>query len=143
MVLTHFPSQIFRALIGIPDNVHVALLFCLINASTSAMDTGPRSAFLATIILPEERTAVMGTVNVVKTTASSLGPLLAGVLADHNLFWVAFVASGSLKALYDLGMLAFFKNKEKERENMERQRVGDEHQRGQGSGHHESARHED
>ncbi|KAI1334559.1 major facilitator superfamily domain-containing protein [Xylariaceae sp. FL0016] len=126
MVLTHFPSQVFRALIGIPDNVYVALLFCFINASTSAMDTGPRSAFLATIILPEERTAVMGTLNVVKTMASSIGPIIMGVLVDHDLYWVAFVASGSLKALYDLGLLAFFKNKEKEREHAEHQRVLEE-----------------
>ncbi|KAI3320278.1 MFS general substrate transporter [Xylariaceae sp. AK1471] len=123
MVLTHLPSQIFRALIGIPNNVHVALLFCIINASTASMDTAPRSAFLATIILPEERTAVMGTLNVVKTTASSFGPIIAGVLVDHDLYWVSFVASGSLKALYDVGILIFFRHKEKEREKSERDRI--------------------
>ncbi|TRX95546.1 hypothetical protein FHL15_003504 [Xylaria flabelliformis] len=122
MVLTHLPSQIFRALIGIPDNVHIALLFCIINASTASMDTAPRSAFLATIILPEERTAVMGTLNVVKTTASSLGPLITGLLVDHNLYWVSFVASGSLKALYDVGILIFFRHKEKERAKEENDR---------------------
>ena len=87
------------------------------------MDTGPRSAFLATIVLPAERTAVMGTVNVVKTTAQSLGPILTGFLFDRNLFWVSFVGSGGLKILYDLGLLAFFKNKEKERERAERLRI--------------------
>ncbi|KAI8946446.1 major facilitator superfamily domain-containing protein [Xylaria longipes] len=116
MVLTHLPSQVFRALIGVPNNVHIALLFCIINASTASMDTAPRSAFLATIILPEERTAVMGTLNVVKTTASSLGPIITGLLVDHNLYWVSFVASGSLKALYDVGILIFFRHKEKQRE---------------------------
>ncbi|KAI0438394.1 major facilitator superfamily domain-containing protein [Xylaria telfairii] len=116
MVLTHLPSQVFRALIGVSDNVHIALLFCILNASTASMDTAPRSAFLATIILPEERTAVMGTLNVVKTTASSLGPLITGLLVDHNLYWVSFVASGSLKALYDVGILIFFRHKEKQRE---------------------------
>ncbi|KAI1741714.1 MFS general substrate transporter [Xylaria scruposa] len=122
MVLTHLPSQIFRALVGIPNNVHIALLFCIINASTASMDTAPRSAFLATIILPEERTAVMGTLNVVKTIASSLGPLITGLLVDHNLYWVSFLASGSLKALYDVGLLIFFRHKEKEREKEENDR---------------------
>ncbi|KAI8963200.1 MFS general substrate transporter [Daldinia sp. FL1419] len=116
MIFTHLPSQIFRALLGVPDDMGLALAFLILNASTQSMDTGPRSAFLATIVLPSERTAVMGTVNVVKTTAQSLGPLLTGVLVDQNLFWVSFVASGGLKILYDLGLLAFFKNKEKERE---------------------------
>ncbi|KAF3062461.1 hypothetical protein GL218_03080 [Daldinia childiae] len=123
MIFTHLPSQIFRALLGVPSDMHLALAFLILNASTQSMDTGPRSAFLATIVLPAERTAVMGTVNVVKTTAQSLGPLLTGILVDRNLFWVSFVASGGLKILYDLGLLAFFKNKEKERERAERLRL--------------------
>ena len=55
----------------------------------------------------------MGLVNVVKTTAQSLGPFLTGVLADKGLFWVAFICAGSLKACYDLGLLALFKNHER------------------------------
>ncbi|KAI0483825.1 major facilitator superfamily domain-containing protein [Xylaria cf. heliscus] len=120
MVLTHLPSQVFRALIGVPSDLRIALLFCILNASTASMDTGPRSAFLAAIILPEERTAVMGTLNVVKTTASSLGPLITGLLVDHNLYWASFVAGGSLKALYDIGILIFFRHKEKQREKGQR-----------------------
>ncbi|KAJ8120987.1 hypothetical protein ONZ43_g2451 [Nemania bipapillata] len=123
MVLTHLPSQVFRALIGVPDNVHLALLFCLLNASMTSMDTAPRSAFLATIILPEERTAVMGTLNVVKTTASSLGPIITGVLVDHDLYWVSFLLGGTLKGLYDIGILIFFRHKEKEMEKRERDRI--------------------
>ncbi|KAI5916988.1 major facilitator superfamily domain-containing protein [Camillea tinctor] len=123
MVFTHLPSQIFRALVPIPNDVHPALLFCFLNFSTQSMDSGPRSAFLATIVLPAERTAVMGTVNVVKTTASSLGPILTGYLVDHNLFWLCFVGSGSLKALYDVGLLVFFKNKERERAKAEQERT--------------------
>ncbi|KAI1122641.1 MFS general substrate transporter [Nemania abortiva] len=123
MALTHLPSQIFRALIGVPTNVHIALLFLVLNASMASMDTAPRSAFLATIILPEERTAIMGTLNVVKTTASSLGPIVTGVLVDHNLYWVSFLLGGSLKGLYDIGILIFFTHKEKELERRERERI--------------------
>lgn len=72
------------------------------------MDVAPRSAFLAAVVLPNERTAVMGTINVVKTSGQSVGPLITGILAHHRLFWVAFVAAGSLKGVYDLGMLAVF-----------------------------------
>ena len=77
------------------------------------MDVAPRSAFLADIILPNERTVVMGTINVVKTCSQSIGPSITGVLADHDLFWVAFGMAGSLKATYDLGMLAVFLGHEK------------------------------
>lgn len=50
----------------------------------------------------------MGLFNVAKTSAQSLGPLITGILAAHRLFWVAFVAAGCLKAVYDLGILAVF-----------------------------------
>jgi hypothetical protein len=72
------------------------------------MDVAPRSAFLAAVILPTERTAVMGLINVVKTSSQALGPSITGLLANRGLFWVAFLSAGILKACYDLGMLAVF-----------------------------------
>ena len=113
MVFTHLPSAVFLALIPVPNNVHWSVLFLVLRACTQSMDVAPRSAFLAAIMLPHERTAIMGLVNVVKTAAQSLGPVVTGVLADSSLFWVSFVCAGSLKACYDLGMLALFKNHER------------------------------
>ena len=60
------------------------------------------------IVLPDERTAVMGVVNILKTLAQSSGPAVTGILAGHGHFWVAFIVAGSLKAAYDLMLLAFF-----------------------------------
>ena len=74
------------------------------------MDQAPRSAFLAAIVLPEERTATMGIVNTVKTMSQSSGPLITGVLAGKGRFWIAFLIAGALKASYDLGMLRMFSN---------------------------------
>ncbi|KAB5566594.1 major facilitator superfamily domain-containing protein [Coniochaeta sp. 2T2.1] len=120
MVFTHLPSAVFLALIPIPNDVHFSLLFLILRSCTQSMDGPPRSAFLAAIVLPGERTAIMGLVNVVKSTAQSLSPTLTGLLADRKLFWVAFVCAGALKAMYDLGMLALFKNHERERAERER-----------------------
>lgn len=114
MVFTHLPSAIFLALIPIPDDVHVSLLFLILRSCTQSMDGPPRSAFVAAILLPNERTAVMGWFNVVKSTAQTLSPTLTGLLADRKLFWVAFVCAGTLKACYDLGLLALFKSHERE-----------------------------
>lgn len=130
MVFTHLPSAVFLALIPVPNDVHWSLVFLILRSCTQSMDGPPRSAFLAAIVLPGERTAIMGLVNVAKSTAQSLSPTLTGLLADRNLFWVAFVCAGTLKATYDLGMLALFKNHERERAERERlaaeRRVGDE-----------------
>ena len=72
------------------------------------MDQAPRSAFLSAVVLPQERTAVMGIVNTVNTMSQSSGPLITGTLAGHGRFWIAFVVAGTLKGLYDLGLLAMF-----------------------------------
>jgi predicted phosphoribosyltransferase len=53
----------------------------------------------------------MGVVNILKTLAQSTGPSITGILAGRNHFWVAFVVAGSLKAAYDLMLLAFFGGK--------------------------------
>ncbi|EFY93794.1 MFS transporter [Metarhizium acridum CQMa 102] len=90
MVFTHLPSSVFLALIPLPSNVSLSLALLALRACTQSMDVAPRSAFLAAILLPSERTAVMGLVNVVKTSAQSMGPLITGVLANHDLFWVSF-----------------------------------------------------
>lgn len=83
------------------------------------MDVAPRSAFLAEVIAPNERTAIMGSINVAKTISQSLGPLFTGVLASRDLFWVAFVVAGCLKALYDLGVLVAFRNHKSQRKTVE------------------------
>ncbi|KAK4119552.1 MFS general substrate transporter [Parathielavia appendiculata] len=128
MVFTHLPSSIFLAVIPVPSSLPLSLFFLILRACTQSMDVAPRSAFLAAVLLPSERTAVMGAINVVKTTAQSLGPLITGVLAGRDLFWVSFVCAGSLKACYDLGLLAVFKNYERDR-----QEQRDEEQQGNGS----------
>ena len=43
------------------------------------MDQAPRSAFVAAVFRPSERTAVMGTINLVKTVASAGGRWLRGI----------------------------------------------------------------
>ncbi len=115
MVFTHMPSDIFLALIPIPDNVFLALVFLFLRDSTKSMDTAPRSAFIAAILLPEERTAIMGFVNVVKTTAQSIGPYITGILVDRGLFWVSFLCAGCGKIIYDIGLLVVFKNHQREK----------------------------
>jgi len=59
----------------------------------------------------------MGVVNILKTLSQSSGPSITGVLAGRNHFWVAFVIAGSLKAAYDLLLLAFFGGRVQPRKN--------------------------
>jgi sugar phosphate permease len=88
--------------------VFLSMAFYLFRACTNSMDQPPRQAFIAGAVLAEERTAVMGLINVVRTLSQSVGPSLTGVLASHSRLWLAFVISGGVKLVYDALMLTFF-----------------------------------
>lgn len=72
------------------------------------MDIAPKAAFLSAVVLPSERTAVMGFINMVRTGSQSLGPVITGNLSQLGRGWVPFVAAGVMKSVYDLGLLGTF-----------------------------------
>lgn len=125
MVLTHLPSAIFLALIPLPTASWLAIVFLILRSCMQSMDQAPRQAFLSAAVLPSERTAVMGVVNVVKTLSQSGGPLATGYLAGIGKFWIAFLAAGAMKASYDLALLKMFLGY-KSREEEEADRAGGE-----------------
>ncbi|CZR67860.1 related to Staphylococcus multidrug resistance protein [Phialocephala subalpina] len=108
MVFTHLPSAIALALIPIPSSLTGAIIFLIIRSSLASMDIAPKAAFLSMVVQPGERTAVMGFISVVRTFSQSCGPFITGLLAQSGNFWVTFIVAGSLKAAYDLGLLAAF-----------------------------------
>jgi MFS family permease len=108
MVFAHLPGAIFLILIPIPNRVSLAVTFLVLRSSTQSMDTAPRSAFLAGAVQPHERTPMMGFIYLARSSASSVGPIITGVLAGKGMLWVAFVTAGSLMIVYDLGILALF-----------------------------------
>jgi MFS family permease len=108
MVFTHLPSAVFLAMMPAPNSLGLTVFFIVARATLASMDQAPKAAFLSAVVQPAERTAVMGTLNTVKTAAQSAGPLLTGALAQNKHFGVAFVMAGCMKAGYDLGLLHWF-----------------------------------
>ncbi|KAH6642366.1 major facilitator superfamily domain-containing protein [Boeremia exigua] len=108
MVCTHLPSSLFLGALPFAPTLGLTILLLIGRSMMSSMDQAPRSAFLSMVVLPEERTAVMGIVNIAKTLSQSAGPWVTGVLAGKGRFWVAFVAAGALKATYDVLLLTMF-----------------------------------
>jgi MFS family permease len=104
MIITHFPSSLALAAIPLPSSAGPTFGLMLFRASLSAMDQAPRAAFVAAVVRPEERTAVMGINSTLRTLAQSAGPSLTGFLAGDGRFAWAFFAAGSCKGMYDLGL---------------------------------------
>ena len=110
MVFTHLPSSAAVLLFPFPRGVLLTVTLFFIRRGLNNMDQAPRTAFIAAVVKPEERTAVMGITSVLRTLASAIGPSVTGLLAGNNRFWIAFVVAGALRICYDLGLFAMFVN---------------------------------
>lgn len=110
MVFTHLPSSTAVLLFPVPQGVPLTTILFFIRTGLNNMDQAPRSAFIAAVVKPEERTAVMGITSMLRTAASTVGPSITGFLAGSDTFWIAFVVAGALRISYDLGQFAMFVN---------------------------------
>ncbi|EFE36350.1 MFS transporter, putative [Trichophyton benhamiae CBS 112371] len=108
MVFTHLPSSLAVLLLPVPQNVGLTIALLFIRTGLNSMDQGPRAAFIAAVVKPGERTAVMGITAMLRTLGSTIGPSLTGFLADTDKFWIAFVVAGALRVAYDLGLFYLF-----------------------------------
>ncbi|TPX18573.1 uncharacterized protein E0L32_002430 [Thyridium curvatum] len=112
MVFTHLPSSLCLAAIPLPPasagGTWAAMGLLALRATTNSMDQAPRQAFLSAAVLPAERTAVLGVVNIVKTLAQAGGIGSTGILAKASLWIAVLGGAGLLKGLYDLMMLWMF-----------------------------------
>jgi hypothetical protein len=84
------------------------LLF--IRVALNSLDQAPRSAFIAAVVKPSERTAVMGITSMLRTLSAASGPTITGILAGNDRFWIAFVTAGAFRLAYDFGLWALFVN---------------------------------
>jgi MFS family permease len=110
MVFTHLPSSIASAFIPLPSSVGWTVGLLLFMAALNSMDQAPRTAFIAAVVKPEERTAVMGITSMLRTLSSSMGPSITGFLAGSDNFWVAFLVTGICRIVYDVGLWILFVN---------------------------------
>lgn len=131
MVFTHVPSSTAVLLFPLPSAFWLAAVLLMIRQGLNNMDQAPRSAFIAAVVRPEERTAVMGITSTLRTVASMAGPTVTGVLAAKEQFWIAFVAAGVFRLLYDFGLYAMFINMKVDPEENKVKLVSDGHPQAQ------------
>jgi MFS family permease len=110
MVFTHLPSSTAVLLFPAPSSIFLTIALFFLRTSLNNMDQAPQSAFIAAAVKSDERTAIMGITSMLRTLAATAGPIITGVLAGNDRFWIAFVAAGTLRICYDLGLFAMFIN---------------------------------
>jgi len=110
MVFTHVPSSAAVLLFPLPNVFWMTVALLLVRSALNPLDQAPRTALIAAVVRPEERTAVMGITSLVRTCAAMIGPTLTGLLAANKQFWVAFIVAGIARLSYDFGLYAMFIN---------------------------------
>jgi MFS family permease len=109
MVYTHLPANLFLILAGVMPTAPLAIACLLLRMAVSQMDVPARQAFVMAVVPPEERAAASSVTNVPRSLAAGLAPLIAGaILEKTNVGW-PLVIGGTLKAAYDLLLLAQFR----------------------------------
>jgi hypothetical protein len=74
------------------------------------MDVPTRQALVMTVVTPEERTPAAAVTNAARYSVRPFGPMAAAAL-QHIALGAPMVVAGTIKGIYDLGILAWAKNK--------------------------------
>jgi len=81
----------------------------LMRALLSQMDVPTRSAFVMAVVTPPERAAAASFTAVPRSLAAALSPSLGGALFAAGWLAAPLAACGVLKIVYDLALLAAFR----------------------------------
>jgi len=110
MVFTHIPSSAFLIVAAFAPTVEIALALLLARAFLSQMDVPTRSSYVMAVVTPAERPAAASVTAVPRSLAAAASPALAGALFAAGLHAWPLLLCGGLKILYDLILLAVFRN---------------------------------
>jgi predicted MFS family arabinose efflux permease len=110
MVFTHLPANIFLMLAPLMPNLPLAVTMLLLRWSLSSMDVPARTAYVLSMVDPDERAAAASITNVPRSLASAASPAVAGQLLSMAAFGWPLIIGGGLKAIYDLILLRMFRD---------------------------------
>ncbi len=102
MVFTHIPANVCLILAALAPSLPLALALLLVRSALSQMDVPTRSAFVMSVVTPQERAAAASLTAVPRSLASAISPSLGGALFAAGFLAAPLVASGVLKIAYDI-----------------------------------------
>lgn len=102
MVFTHIPSSLLLVTVAFAPSFPVAAVLFLLREGLVEMDVPTRQSYVMAVVRPEERTFAAGVTNLVRLTAWSVAPALAGVLMGGSGMYLPLVIGAGMKIAYDL-----------------------------------------
>lgn len=116
MVFTHLPANFLLIAAALMPNAGLAVACLLGRSLLSQMDVPARTSYVMAMVRPEERAAAASVTNVPRSLAAALPPLAAGWMLQHSTFGWPLLLAGTLKAIYDVLLLALFHDQRPEEE---------------------------
>jgi MFS family permease len=110
MVFTHLPANVFLILVPLMPTLPLAILFLCLRSALSQMDVPVRSSYVMAVVAPEERAAAASVTAVPRSFAAAVSPAFGGYLLSLSAFGWPLILCGGLKIVYDVLLLAMFRN---------------------------------
>jgi MFS family permease len=110
MVFTHIPSSLFLIIAAFSPDLYVTLGLLLVRSALSQMDVPTRTSYVMAVVTPAERTAAASVTAVPRSLASAISPVFAGVLLMLPFSGAPLIIAGTLKIVYDFGLLWAFRH---------------------------------
>jgi MFS family permease len=112
MVFSHLPANMLLLLVPFMPSLGWAIALLLARSMLSQMDVPTRSAFVMTVVAPEERAAAASVTAVPRSMVAACSPLLAGLMLGMSTFGWPLIVAGGLKIAYDMLLLGLFHDAE-------------------------------
>jgi MFS transporter len=110
MVFTHLPSNVLLCLLPFMPSFALAAVVLLLRSALSQMDVPTRQAYTLSLVPPHDRARAAGVTAAVRPAAASVAPVLTGIAFQLAAAGLPFVLAGAIKIVYDLSLLATFRN---------------------------------
>ncbi|MBA2592294.1 MAG: MFS transporter [Gammaproteobacteria bacterium] len=112
MVFTHLPANALLVAAAFAPDLGLTLLLLGLRSLLSQMDVPARTAYVMSIVTPEERPAAASLTAVPRSLAAALSPGISGWLLGLSTFGWPLVLAGSMKIAYDLTLWRLFRHVE-------------------------------
>ncbi|MEM1333994.1 MAG: MFS transporter [Actinomycetota bacterium] len=110
MAFTHIPANVFLIAAALMPNAWSAIVCLLLRAALAQMDGPARNSYVMAMVAPHERPAAASVTAVPRSLIAAVPPLFAGWLLAATDFGWPLVIAGVVKILYDLILLAQFRD---------------------------------
>jgi MFS family permease len=109
MVFTHIPANCCLIAAAFAPGLYWALGLLLVWSALAQMDVPARSAYVMSVVTPDERPAAASFTAVPRSLASALTPSVTGALFAAGMLATPLVLCGALKIVYDLALWGGFR----------------------------------